>query len=181
MRQVFAIWDCNLPVVPQFHSLLQTWYFCNSAPKSPSIKRVRKLLHHVPFHFSWASKEIENHRASYRQKKYIISRKWQVKLIVSIWQTCIFCVVSQLSSSNFIIHIFFAANSQDGHFSWVQTLFVSTLFYLTRLMAPSAPLGSAFGVGVLISGQKIGKKNFRKKSGKNFEFFFFSIFWNFFP
>ena len=47
-------------------------------------------------------------------------------------------------------------------------------------MAPSAPLGSAFGVGVLISGQKMAKKKFLKKSGKNFENFFFDFFEIFF-
>ena len=53
------------------------------------------------------------------------------------------------------------------------------IFIPTRLMAPSAPLGSAFGVEVLISGQKIAKKNFEKIREK-FRNFFFSIFRNFF-
>ena len=46
-------------------------------------------------------------------------------------------------------------------------------------MAPSAPLGSAFGVGVLISGQKMAKKNFEKIREK-FRKIFFSIFSKFF-
>ena len=46
-------------------------------------------------------------------------------------------------------------------------------------MAPSAPRGSAFGVGVLISGQKMAKKFFRKNPGKISKFFF-SIFPKFF-
>ena len=46
-------------------------------------------------------------------------------------------------------------------------------------MAPSATLGSAFGVGVLISGQKMAKKYFQKNSGKISKFFF-SIFPKFF-
>ena len=50
----------------------------------------------------------------------------------------------------------------------------------TRLMAPSAPLGSAFGVEVLISGQKMAKKKFRKNSGKISKFFFFDFFEIFF-
>ena len=55
-------------------------------------------------------------------------------------------------------------------------------FCETRLTVPSAPLGSAFGGGTLklskayfqmIFGQKVLKKNFKKKSGKKFEIFFF--------
>ena len=46
-------------------------------------------------------------------------------------------------------------------------------------MASSAPLGSAFDVGVLIPGQKMAKKKFRKISGKISKIFF-SIFSKFF-